>query len=193
MGVAISRLEELLRETADLHKHLCPRQVLGVRTGMFAADLLGLELPQNDKLLFTFVETDGCFADGVSVATGCWLGHRTLRLIDYGKVAATFVDTYTSRAYRICPVPDSRALAQHYAPGAPNKWRAQLQGYQVAPASELLVAREVTLTVSLKSIVSKPGHRVACDCCGEDILNEREIAKEGRTLCLSCAGEGYYT
>jgi formylmethanofuran dehydrogenase subunit E len=138
------------------------------------------------------VETDGCFADGVSVATGCWLGHRTLRLMDYGKVAATFVDTYTGRAYRICPSPESRALAQQYAPGAPNRWRAQLLGYQLAPASELLVAREVTLTVSLKSIISKPGHRVACDCCGEDILNEREIAKEGRTLCISCAGESYY-
>ena len=51
------------------------------------------ELPQTDKRLYTFVETDGCFADGVMVATGCSLGHRTLRLIDYGKVAATFVDT----------------------------------------------------------------------------------------------------
>ena len=57
--------------------------------------LLNLPLPQKDKRLLTFVETDGCFADGVSVATGCWLGRRTMRLVDYGKVAATFVDTHT--------------------------------------------------------------------------------------------------
>ena len=193
MGVATSRLDEFLRQTAELHKHLCPRQVLGVRTGMLAANLLGLDLPQSDKRLFTFVETDGCFADGVSVATGCWLGHRTLRLVDYGKVAATFVDTQTGRAYRVHPSLDSRALAQRYAPEAPNRWRAQLEGYQVAPASELLVAREVTLTLSLESIISRSGHRVVCDSCGEEILNEREVAKEGRTLCLSCAGESYYT
>jgi len=192
MEVATSRLEEFLGQTAELHKHLCPRQVLGVRSGMLAAELLGIELPQSDKRLFTFVETDGCFADGVSVATGCWLGHRTLRMVDYGKVAATFVDTATSRAYRIWPSPNSRSLALRYAPDAPNRWRAQLQGYQLAPTSELLIAREVTLTLSLSSIISKPGQRVTCDGCGEDILNEREITNEGRTLCLPCSGESYY-
>src|SRR3712207_7090667 len=51
-------------------------------------------------LFRSFVETDGCFADGVSVATGCWLGRRTLRLVDHGKVAATFMDTLTERAVR---------------------------------------------------------------------------------------------
>jgi formylmethanofuran dehydrogenase subunit E len=86
-------LNQLLDRSAELHNHLCPRQVLGVRIGMYAGELLGLELPQTDKRLYTFVETDGCFADGVSVAAGCWLGRRTMRLMDYGKVAAVFVDT----------------------------------------------------------------------------------------------------
>jgi formylmethanofuran dehydrogenase subunit E len=67
-------LAALLQQSAALHRHLCPRQVLGVRMGLYAAELLGLALPQSDKRLFTIVETDGCFADGVSVATGCTLG-----------------------------------------------------------------------------------------------------------------------
>jgi formylmethanofuran dehydrogenase subunit E len=54
-------------------------------------------LPQNDKRLFAFVETDGCFYDGVAVASGCWVGHRTLRLMDYRKVAVTIVDTACAR------------------------------------------------------------------------------------------------
>src|SRR5215210_7732568 len=95
------RLAQFLERTAALHDHLCPRQVLGVRIGMYAADLFGLDLPQSDKRLFTFVETDGCFADGVSVSTGCWMGHRTMRAIDYGKVAATFVDTRSMRSIRV--------------------------------------------------------------------------------------------
>ena len=70
----MAQLTDLLEQTVTLHHHLCPRQVLGVRMGMLAGELLGLELPQTDKRLITFVETDGCFADGVAVATGCTLG-----------------------------------------------------------------------------------------------------------------------
>ena len=44
--------------------------------------------------------TDGCLIDGIAVATGCWVGNRTLRVVDYGKSAATFVDTATQRAPR---------------------------------------------------------------------------------------------
>jgi formylmethanofuran dehydrogenase subunit E len=84
-------LNELLEASAALHHHLCPRQVLGVRMGRLAGRLLGLDLPQSDtqasglsasKRLLTIMETDGCAADGVAVATGCWVGRRTLRIED---------------------------------------------------------------------------------------------------------------
>ena len=184
-------LQNLLNQTAALHNHLCPRQVLGVRMGMYAADLLHLELPQTDKRLYTFVETDGCFSDGVSVATGCWLGRRTMRLMDYGKVAATFVDTQTERAIRIWPHPLSRDRATDYD-CSPSHWQAQLEAYQIMPADELLSACEVTLTVCMKEIISRPGIRVNCAICGEEILNERERIQDGRTVCLSCAEGGYW-
>jgi formylmethanofuran dehydrogenase subunit E len=35
-------LQTLLAQSAALHNHLCPRQVLGVRMGMYAAELLDL-------------------------------------------------------------------------------------------------------------------------------------------------------
>jgi len=97
-------LPELLDASAALHRHLCPRQVLGVRMGMLAGELLGLALPQTDKRLYVVAETDGCAVDGISAATNCWVGRRTLRVEDFGKVAATFVDTQTDRAVRI-PLP----------------------------------------------------------------------------------------
>lgn len=103
-------LDELLGQSAALHHHLCPRQVLGVRMGLLAGRELGLDLPQTGKRLLTIIETDGCFADGVSVATGCWVGHRTLRVEDYGKVAATFVDTDCRQSVRIVPHPGARAF-----------------------------------------------------------------------------------
>jgi len=188
----MTALEALLEQSARMHKHLCPRQVLGVRMGMLAGTVLGLELPQEDKRLFTFMETDGCGADGVSVATGCWVGRRTMRMVDYGKMAATFVDTKTGRAVRIWPHPASRERAARYAPEIQGRWRAQLIGYQVMPDDELLVVQPVTLTVSLEAIISRHGVRVTCEHCGEEIINEREVLVDGQVLCRACAGDGYY-
>ncbi len=183
---------ELLAQTADRHDHLCPRQVIGVRMGMYAAELLHLELPQSDKRLLTFVETDGCFADGVSVATGCSLGHRTMRLMDFGKVAATFVDTKTERAVRIFPHAESRANARLTLPDARSRWHAQLEAYQVMPVEQMLRWQPVTLTIALKQLISRPGVRVNCAVCGEEIINEREVIVDGQAICRTCAGDHYY-
>ena len=92
---------ELLQASATRHKELRPRQVLGVRMRTLAGRLLGLDLPQADKRLLAIVETDGYATDGIAVATGCWVGRRTMRIQGFGKVAATFVDTMGERAVRI--------------------------------------------------------------------------------------------
>jgi formylmethanofuran dehydrogenase subunit E len=185
-------LEELLQRSAALHSHICPRQVLGVRMGLLAADLLGLELPQHDKRTLTIVESDGCFSDGVAVATNCWVGRRTLRVEDFGKTAATFVDTKTGLAWRIAPHPNGRHRAAAYAPEARNRWEAMLLGYQRMPDEELLVAQRVTLRTPVAAIISRAGYRVACDRCGEEIINEREVRIDGALLCRACAGQSYY-
>lgn len=186
-------LQGFLEQTSALHNHLCPRQVIGVRMGMLAGKLLKLELPQTNKRLICFLETDGCFADGVSVATGCWLGHRTMRLFDYGKVAATFVDTKTGGAFRIWPHPGARAKAAQRFPEARSRWHAQLEAYQIMPDDELFLSEAVHLNLSLEALISKPGVRVNCAHCGEEILNEREVMIGSEILCRSCADGGYYS
>jgi formylmethanofuran dehydrogenase subunit E len=153
-------LEVALAHTTSLHHRLCPRQVLGVRMGLFAGQLLDLDLPRADKRLFIFIEMDGCLADGLSAATGCWFGRRTLRLVDFGKVAATFVDTETQRAVRISPRAEARDLAISYASAAPSRWHAQRDGYKVMPSQKLLKASLVELTAPLAAIISQPGARV---------------------------------
>ena len=186
-------LEPLLLATAARHQdHLCPRQVLGVRMGLYAGEWLGIPLPQADKRLFCFVETDGCLTDGIAVATGCAVGRRTMVVMNYGKSAATFVDTLTGKAVRIAPRLTARARALDYAPDAPDRWHAQMHAYQIMPATELLDARAVTLTVSLQDILGQHGKRVICEQCGEDIINQREVRRAGLVLCRACAGEVYY-
>ncbi len=184
-------LAEVLAESSALHRHLCPRQVLGAQMGLLAARLLDLDLPQSDKRLLTIVETDGCFTSGLSIATNCWVGRRTMRVEDYGKVAATFVDTARDMAIRVVPGSGARETASGYAPEAGNRWEAMLLGYQRMAPADLFVWQPVVLTTPVAAIVSRAGHRAICDHCGEEILNEREVLQGELTLCRHCA-HGYY-
>ena len=190
--LTIADLNDLLQASAAHHHKICPRQVLGVRIGLLAGHLLEISLPQPEKRLLAIAETDGCFVDGVSAATGCYVGRRTLRIEDYGKTAVTFIDTLTEQTIRIVPQSHARELAWQYAPSARNKWEAQLIGYQRIPDELLLHWQPVELMVPVNQIVGQAGKRVACDICGEEIINQREVIREGTTLCKSCAGETYF-
>jgi formylmethanofuran dehydrogenase subunit E len=185
-------LQTLLDISASRHSHLCPRQVIGVRLGLSGADALGIDVPQTKKRLLAIVETDGCFADGVEVATGCTVGHRTLRVEDYGKIAATFIDTRLERAVRVAPRLDVRQKAYDFAPHQEKHYFAQLDGYQVMPVDELITIQDVQLTTPIADIVSRAGVRVNCSFCGEEIINQRELMHNGVPICKSCSGTTYY-
>jgi formylmethanofuran dehydrogenase subunit E len=185
-------LADVLEISAARHSHLCPRQVLGARIGLAGASALGLELPCKDKCMLVIVETDGCFADGIEAATSCAVGRRTLRVEDYGKIAATFVDVKTEQAFRIAPQLDVRQRAYEYAGDEPRHYFAQLQAYQSMPDADLLTVEPVFLKVPIEKIVSRAGVRVNCEACGEEIINERESVVNGRILCHHCAFGGYY-
>ena len=186
-------LQTLLDISSRDHSHLCPRQILGVRLGLLGMRSLGFEEPPAKKRLLVIVEADGCFADGVSAATGCTVGHRTLRVEDYGKTAAVFADTTTGLTVRVSPALDIRAKAYEYAPDEPRHYFAQMRAYQVMPDEVMFTVHQVMLNTPLSAIVSRPGVRVNCANCGEEIMNEREVKVEGLTLCRTCAEGGYYT
>lgn len=187
------KLSDYLQKSTRHHSHLCPRQILGVRLGLLGMKALGFDAPPPKKRLLVIVESDGCFADGVIAATDCTVGHRTLRVEDYGKTAAVFVDTVTGRAVRVAPALDVRQKAYAYAPDEPRHYFAQMQAYQIMPDDEMFTVSEVQLATPIEAIVSRPGVRVTCDLCGEEIINEREIHRDGLTLCRACAGNAYYT
>lgn len=185
-------LEEFLRASAAQHSHLCPRQVLGVRAAIIAARVLELEVPRQDKRLLVITETDGCFTDGLRAVTGVSVGHRTLRVEDYGKIAATFIDVKTAQAIRVAPRVNVRERAWDYTPEEKRRYFSQLRAYQIMPADELFSMHAVRLTTPLEEIISRAGVRTNCDRCGEEIINQREVEHDGRTLCRSCAGKSYF-
>ena len=185
-------VEGYLRQSSAMHSHACPRQVLGIRMGLLAGRLLDIPVPQTEKRLLTIAETDGCAVDGIGVATNCWVGRRTLRIEDYGKVAATFVDTKTSRAVRIVPSEESRTAALAMGGGEGSRFERYLAGYMVLPEDLLFLTQPVELRTPVEKIISKMSKRAFCARCGEEINNEREVVNGGLTLCQSCAGHSYY-
>ncbi len=188
----MGNFKELIRESSSNHRQLCPRQILGIRIGLAGGKFLGMNFPRNDKALLIISETDGCFVSGVMAATGCSVWHRTLRIEDLGKVAATFIKVDTGRAIRVAPRSDVRQRAFDFAPGEANEYQAQLLGYQIMPDDQLLRFEQISLKIPLSQTISRPRTRVQCVNCGEEIINERGIAQGRHIICRTCAGYGYY-
>jgi formylmethanofuran dehydrogenase subunit E len=188
----VQDLTGLLEASRLRHSHLCPRQVLGVRMAIAGPEAIGLPVPRADKALLVIAETDGCFLDGLQAVTGASPTHRTLRIEDYGKIAATFANVNTGEAVRVAPKLDVRARAAAFAPPGSGRYRAQLIGYQAMPDEELLSLTHVCLAPSLLHIISRAGARTNCATCGEEIINEREVVIDEVAYCHSCVGNAYY-
>jgi formylmethanofuran dehydrogenase subunit E len=187
-------LDAYLREAQVAHGHLCAGQVLGVRMAMLGLARLGIEDPRGKdrKRLVTFVEIDRCATDAVAVVTGCRLGKRALKFRDWGKVAATFVDVASGRAFRVAARESSKALAKTLHPEIADKNQQQMLAYREMPDADLFDVQEVKVELAPEEFPGYKGERVVCDACTEGINFRREVRRGGRTLCRACAGERYY-
>jgi formylmethanofuran dehydrogenase subunit E len=183
--------EELLKESSTIHGHHCAGQVLGVRMAMIGCREVGIDEPKNCKKLIIYVEMDRCATDAVQAVTGCSLGKRTLKFLDYGKMAATFINTETQQAVRILAKDDARAQVPRYAESTENWREAQKQAYRVMPEALLFSIRSVVTQVPPRDMPGYRGERVYCTNCGEGINFDREVQISGRTLCISCAQSSY--
>jgi len=187
-------LDEYLQDAARAHGHLCAGQVLGVRMAMLGLERLGIEDPRGKdrKRLVTFVEIDRCATDAVAVVTGCRLGKRALKFRDWGKVAATFVDTAGGRAIRVAAKESSKALARSLHPELADKNQQQMLAYREMREEDLFDLQWVKVELPPEEFPGYKGERVVCEKCGEGINFKREIRRDGKVLCRACAGESYY-
>lgn len=188
-------LDELLEECGRLHGHICPGQLLGVRMALLGCHHIGIKEARgaDRKRLIVWVEIDRCMTDAVSAVTGARLGRRSLKFFDYGKVAATFLNTETNEAVRVVALDEARGLADERYPQIESKKERQLRAYREASDEELFRVSRVRVQYHE---MDAPGHtrsRVACAACYEGINDGREVtAPDGRKLCRPCALGGYY-
>jgi formylmethanofuran dehydrogenase subunit E len=190
----VNSLDEYLHDAEQAHGHLCAGQILGVRMAMLGLARLGIEDPRGKdrKRLVTFVEIDRCATDAIAVVTGCRLGKRALKFRDWGKMAATFVDLQTGKAVRVAARESSKNRAREMHPEIADKNRQQMLAYREMGDEELFATQWVKVAVPPEEFPGYKGERVMCDACGEGINFRREVRREGKVLCRSCAGESYY-
>ena len=189
-------LEEILKECERLHGHMCAGQLLGARMALLGCRSIGIEDPRgaDRKKLIVWVEIDRCMTDAVSAATGVRLGTRSLKFIDYGKVAATFLNTEQNRAVRVVALESSRGLADQRYPAIEKKRERQFRAYSEAADDELFKTELVTVELRELDAPGSPRSRVICAVCGEGVNDGREVIdRNGDSLCRGCQQGTYYS
>ena len=183
----------LLDEAVTFHGHLCAGQIIGVRIAMLGLRELGIADPKgrDRKKLIVFVEIDRCATDAIMTVTGCRVGRRNMKLIDHGKMAATFIDSETMQAVRIVSVADAREKAARRYPEL-DKNEAQQMAYKEMADADLFTVQDVTVDLRPEDLPGRPlGHEI-CGDCGEIVLDLREIRLGEKVLCQRCAGKDRY-
>jgi formylmethanofuran dehydrogenase subunit E len=190
----LKSFNEYLEDATVAHGHLCAGQVLGVRLALLGLKKLGIDDPQGKdrKRLVTFVEIDRCATDAIMVVTGCRIGKRALKLRDWGKMAATFVDLETGKAVRVAARESSKALAKSMHPELENKNQQQMLAYREMADEQLFQTQWVSITLPPEELPGYKGERIVCAQCGEGINFRREVRRGETILCRACAGERYY-
>lgn len=185
MGCGQTDFETLLAEAEAFHGHLCGGIVIGVRMALAGLRELGLQDPKGEdrKRLMVFVEIDRCATDAITSVTGCRPGKRTMKLKDHGKMAATFVNLETGKAVRVA----ARTRPRLEDPAA------EMLVLKTLPEPALFLVQEGRVPLVAGDLPGMPVRSVFCDLCGETILDMRDVAVGGRTLCRPCAeGKSYF-
>lgn len=178
-----------LRDCVGYHGHLCMGQVLGV---LIAEKGMELAKTRDPHEMIVISENDRCIADALQTVTGTRLGRRSFKLRDYGKMAATFYNTGTKKAFRVWleeePVPGGRDF-HSLAPGERKK---ALDEVLKADTGRLLGFMPVSVSFSENELPGRPKERVDCEKCGERVMDGKHVVKGKRKLCRSCADGPYY-
>jgi len=183
-------LEALYEQAGRFHGSICGGIVLGVRMASLGCQRIGLHEPrkrENRKKIMAFVEISRCATDGIQSVTGCSLGRRTLKIMDYGVMAATFLNLETQKAVRISIQQDSRQKARALFPDLTDDNHVYLEAYKRMKNEDLFKLEEVRAQIPDSDLPGPPPKRISCEECGEDVMEGREIKKEARALCRRCA------
>ncbi|QEM68961.1 formylmethanofuran dehydrogenase [Geobacter sp. FeAm09] len=176
---------KLLEEAVNYHGHKCAGIESGTRMTMCALERVGIADPKgaDRKKLLVFVEVDRCATDAITALTGCQPGKRTMKVLDYGKMAATFVNLDTGKAVRL-----ASNMGKQEAPDGTSI----MPDFTTATDDELFIIQDVEVPLRPEDLPGKPVRKATCSKCGEKVMDGREVEVDGRPLCKPCAEDRTY-
>jgi len=170
--------------------------VIGVRMAMLGCRLIGLKDPaairEEIKKLIIYVEMDRCAADALAFVTGVKLGRRSLKFMDYGIMAATFLNLETGEAFRIISTEESRELVSAYAPGVQDRVAQEIEAYKKMSDDILFSIQKVDVPISEYDLPGRSKKKTTCSGCGQVVRDNKEVIIEGRPYCKPCAHGAYF-
>ena len=168
----LENYEKLLAEAGEFHGDICGSIRTGTRMTMCGLRLLGIGDPKGEdrKKLLVFVEIDRCATDAIMALTGCRPGKRNMKVKDYGKMAATFINLESGKAVRITSARKKDENVDH----------------ATASDEELFRITPVNVPLKPEDLPGKPVRDCLCARCGETVLDGREVEARGEKLCLPC-------
>ncbi|MFA5331280.1 MAG: FmdE family protein [Methanoregula sp.] len=193
-------------DAVAFHGHTCPGLALGYRAVEYAMKFLGASR-SGDEELVAIVENDACGVDAVQAIAGCSVGKGNLILRDIGKHAYTFINRKTGTAIRLVQRPEP--LTERLDPRAADL-RAKVTAGKATPEEEKefevrqadLIRKILTIPIGelfiekeARSDIPEPARisrSVPCAICGEMVAEHRARVKNGKIVCMPCAG-GEYT
>jgi formylmethanofuran dehydrogenase subunit E len=189
--------EELIQKAVDFHGHWCPGLAIGLRAGEYVLQNLGRA---QDEDIVAVVETDMCGVDAIQVLTGCTFGKGNLLFNDYGKMAFTFFRRGDGKSVRL--VFDTDGLGgvteeflelnrKAMKGGVSAEEQKKLDEFRSDWARRIMDADLDKVFAVQESATSLPRKArimasLACQECGEKVMETRVRRFEGRTLCIPC-------
>lgn len=198
----MSVLQEVLNQAFFFHGHRCPAMPLGLRAGLKAMDILGVERSQ-DKELYVISETGkdhaaGCFLDGIMFATGCTYGKANIEKTYWNKMAFTLIDTKKERAVRVYLKSEflAKALQSPFLELRKKGIPPQDVPFEILkPLLENILSMPEDQFLDVNGPFDypwkkKPGCFIAASCaiCGELTFETALRVKEGKLVCIPCSG-----
>jgi len=197
-------MKDLFEVALKFHGHKCPAMPMGLRAGLAAMKVLGVERSK-DKELFIESETGkahaaGCFLDGIMTATGCTYGKANIQKLYYNKMAFTLVDAATGRAVRVSLKPEffekalSSPFVQKRKEGVPPQ---DIPPEITDPLVERILGLPETDFLDISGVFRKEVKKgqasfevKRCSGCGEAVfVNKLTETEDKRLLCVPCAAK----
>jgi len=175
------------------HEGSCPGIIFGTRMAILGLNKIGIDDPKgaDRKNLIVYVETDRCVSDAILAVTGCHPGKRTMKILDHGKMAATFVNLKTGKAIRVSAKnrEGNKVLTREEIEKSPYTEADAMMAME-----DLFETKKVHVELRPEDLPGKPLRIVTCEACGERVMDMREKEKDGKILCRPCAtGTNYYS